>query len=322
MKKIIPFLKTKEPYYALCCYALGAVMLHYGVLKLMLSQCTVVPFSAWRHPLENIPGGQLTWAFLGYSSWFQFLLGVLEFVPAVLLFFRRTSFLGGILMLPATLGIFLVNRALHLWEFTHTLSAVLLLLNLLIVVFEWGKVKALWAIISGARQHFATFKIWTIVKVVALVAVSVTFGLKRYHFRETNSDFCGDWYHNHPNEWVLAGEKVNDSAVSFIPFKAYFMPTLTYSEYSKQTPNPRGFVQYEVDRTKYIINFKWVRYEYNGGNFHHFQGKYRYAFTGDSVLVLSNIYDPLRVPARGEENVALHTWLFKKRVMGHSIFTD
>ncbi len=322
MNKITSLLKTKEPYYALCCYILGGIMLHYGIMKMMLSQCMIVPFSVWRHPLESIPGGQLTWAFLGYSAWFQFLLGVLEFVPAVLLFFRRTSFIGGIVMLPATLGVFVVNRALHLWEFTHTLSAFLLLLNILIFVFEWARVKALVAIISGKEEQYAASTIWTVIKVVALLVISVTFGVKRYNFGNIHTEFAGDWRHNQPSEWTLEEEQIDGVRVNTSLFYAYFMPTETYSEFSSQTPNPRGFIEYDVDRAKHTIDFKWKRYEHNGGNLHHFKGKYHYSFAGDSILLISTMPDSAVLQASGQFKEPLHTWLLKKRVISRKNLTQ
>jgi hypothetical protein len=51
----------------------------------------------------------LAWAYLGYAPWFQRLLGVAEFVPALMLFFRRTARLAAVLMFAVLVNITLVN---------------------------------------------------------------------------------------------------------------------------------------------------------------------------------------------------------------------
>ena len=75
---------------------LAAGMMPYAISKLMRAQFQVSP--VWyTTPLGDVPTTVLTWAFLGYSPWFQILLGASEFVPAILLFFRRTQTLGAIM---------------------------------------------------------------------------------------------------------------------------------------------------------------------------------------------------------------------------------
>jgi hypothetical protein len=78
-------------------YLLGTVMLYYAMLKLINVQFQVSPFTYTR-PLDEVPGRMLAWAYLGYAPWFQRLLGVTEFAPALMLFFRRTARLAAALM--------------------------------------------------------------------------------------------------------------------------------------------------------------------------------------------------------------------------------
>ncbi len=116
-------------------YLLGILILTYGISKLANGQITV---SAWTYaqPLIRTSGAMLTWAFLGYQPWFQFLLGVLETVPGLLLLFRRTWRLGALLLLPVMLNVVLMNYAFELWQDTRILSAVLLAINIFLLACD------------------------------------------------------------------------------------------------------------------------------------------------------------------------------------------
>jgi uncharacterized membrane protein YphA (DoxX/SURF4 family) len=116
-------------------YLLGLVILTYGISKLENFQIQVSPWS-YDHPLVQAPGRVLAWAFLGYQPWFQFLLGVFETIPGLLLLFRRTWRVGALLLLPVMLNVVLINYALELWADTKIFSLVLLLLNLFLVACD------------------------------------------------------------------------------------------------------------------------------------------------------------------------------------------
>jgi uncharacterized membrane protein YphA (DoxX/SURF4 family) len=116
-------------------YLLGLGIITYGIAKLCNYQFQV---SAWTydHPLIQASGRMLTWAFLGYQPWFQFLLGISETIPGLLLLSRRTWRLGALLLLPVMLNVVLMNFALNLWLNTRITSSVLLLLNLFLVACD------------------------------------------------------------------------------------------------------------------------------------------------------------------------------------------
>lgn len=116
-------------------FVLGIVIITYGISKLTNTQITV---SAWTYaqPLIRTPGSMLTWAFLGYQPWFQFLLGALEIIPGVLLLFRRTWRLGALLLFPVMLNVVLMNYAMELWLDTRIVSSVLLSLNVFLLASD------------------------------------------------------------------------------------------------------------------------------------------------------------------------------------------
>jgi uncharacterized membrane protein YphA (DoxX/SURF4 family) len=88
--------------------ALG--MLPYGISKLCDFQFQAGA-SNYAQPLGEIPGTILTWAFLGYSPVFQFLMGAFETVPAIMLLFARTQRLGALLLFPVLLNVWDSCRA-------------------------------------------------------------------------------------------------------------------------------------------------------------------------------------------------------------------
>jgi hypothetical protein len=92
--------------------ALG--MMPYCISKLFDYQFQV---SAWNYtrPLGELPGTTLAWAFLGYSPVFQFLMGVFETVPTLLLLSTRTRRVGALLLFPVLLNVVMINYFLDLW---------------------------------------------------------------------------------------------------------------------------------------------------------------------------------------------------------------
>ncbi len=134
-------------------YALGLVILIYGISKLSNYQFQV---SAWDYdqPLIRASGSMLTWAFLGYQPWFQFLLGVFETMPGLLLLSRRTWRLGALMLFPVLLNVVLMNFAMELWLNTRIISSVLLLLNLILLACDLPMYRAFLAALLPAPAPF------------------------------------------------------------------------------------------------------------------------------------------------------------------------
>ena len=276
MNSIIVFLKKKDLYLGFARYILGLLMITYAVTKILRTQFVVIPFSLWQRPLETLSGISLAWAFLGYSPWFQIMLGFFELVPALLLLFRRTTLLGGILLLPMTLSVFLVNHALSLWDDTKLISLILLCLNCIVLLFQWKKLKEiiLIAIGKGLKFKFSAVEISVNLVLASLVTWFITADLLGYK-HQTNV-LTGDWYNKHPNEWILLSEKTNDSTLHHRLVKSYFG---AYGEYSEI--NDTGYVKrntffYDIDEKTRQLKF------YNNKN--KLINKCTYSLLGDTAL--------------------------------------
>ncbi|AMR34282.1 hypothetical protein A0256_23925 [Mucilaginibacter sp. PAMC 26640] len=280
MNSILAFLKKKDLYLGIARYLLGLRMIAYALSKILRTQFVILPFALWQRPLESVSGKNIAWAFLGYSDWFQILLGFLELIPALLLLFRRTTLAGAILMLPVTLNIYLINMALNLWEGTKNLSLVLLLLNCLILVFECRRIGAiLWIVVGRLKLRFAP---WEILINVLLVGCACFLSLNQLlAYRSQRNFLTGDWLNHHPNEWTLISESIGGSLQKPKELKAYYGAYGSYTELIDTTYEQNG-INYELDEHKHQLNF-------TTGN--HQKISYTYSFTKDSLLQMDRVID-------------------------------
>ena len=114
-------------------YFLGSVMLLYGLNKLFLVQMEYPKLSHFYTPLGDFKPMDLAWTFFGYSPPYEFIGGLLEFVAAILLFFRRTTLLGLLLFLGVMSNVLMFNYfygvAVKIFSTTLVLMGVFLLLE-------------------------------------------------------------------------------------------------------------------------------------------------------------------------------------------------
>lgn len=253
---IITYFKTKHLYLGIVRYSLGAFMLTYSLTKILKTQFALPGF-VWTETqtLETIASKQLAWVFLGYSTWFQVLLGFLELCPALLLFFKRTTLLGAILMLPVTLNVVLINYALDLWDGTKILSLMLLFLNLLVFVFEWRRVKSIFSMIIG-KGLSVKFDITEIVLNVTVILTVAYFSFQYLlgHTNQTNV-LTGDWLNQHPIEWTLVKEESKDSVLASRNLKLYFWGYGIYKEVDGS--NEVSPTAYSLDERKHQLMLKY-----------------------------------------------------------------
>ena len=299
MQPVITFLKKKDLYLGIARYILALEMLTYALTKILRTQFVLIPFSLWQRPLESLSGRNLAWAFLGYSPWFQVLLGFLELIPSVLLLFRRTTFLGAVLMLPMTLSVFLINQALNLWDATKVISLALLALNIVVFLFEWKRIKTLLQIVAGKGVRFR-FTGWEIIINVLVAGVVVWFALTDLlDYRNQTNVLTGDWLNQHPVEWTLKSEKIGDSTLHPGLLKSYYGAYGEYSEINDTGYVYRNMMSYDFDEKKHTLIFS--------NNKTRTYKKYSYKLSGDSLLTLISTIDSAK-------NIKL-TQQFKKRVI-------
>lgn len=90
-------------------YTLAMVMIGYGVPKLVKQQfgdpsiLQLVKTYGESSPMD------LLWTFMGFSTPYTFFGGVMELIPAMLLFFRRTALLGALLLMGVLANVVMLN---------------------------------------------------------------------------------------------------------------------------------------------------------------------------------------------------------------------
>ncbi len=147
----------------------------YGLIKIFGIQF-ILPSEVYEIPLKDIDGVTLTWAFMGFSKWFSLLLGLFEFVPAVLLLFNKTKLIGAIILFPSLLAIFLINNAFDFFVHMKIFTGLLLLADL--IILYWGR-KPILTFMNEATQAkiqwreviFNTFLIMALVVLIILFAM-------------------------------------------------------------------------------------------------------------------------------------------------------
>lgn len=269
MRTIYQYFKKNRLSVSLTRYILGISMIPYGLAKILKIQFNLPGFVyTQEQTLETINSRQLAWAFLGHSGWFQILLGLFELVPAVLLLFRKTYLLGAFLMLPVILNVLLVNYAYNLWESTKLISALLLILNSVIFILEWAKIKKISSILFDNSKYLKKNWIKELVintSVLAFILIGTLPDILR--FRNQVNEFTGDWPNNLPIEWILTKDEKSDNLSNDQSIKLYFW-TEGICEIRSKLNSTETF-HYEIDRNKKTLKlfqgdtlYKTVKYEF------------------------------------------------------------
>lgn len=88
---------------------LSTALLIYGFNKIYALQMPAPSLFKLSTPLGNLTPMELLWSFMGASPAYQMMAGWLEFIPGVLLLFRRTQLIGALLAAGVLLNVWLMN---------------------------------------------------------------------------------------------------------------------------------------------------------------------------------------------------------------------
>ncbi|HZX59350.1 MAG TPA: DoxX family membrane protein, partial [Mucilaginibacter sp.] len=93
----------------LCRCFLSAILLFYGLSKLVGEGQFHLGYQLYGQELGSMSGNMLAWAFFGYSKFYSYTIGIAEIAGGLLLMFRRTALLGAIFLFPVLLNITLID---------------------------------------------------------------------------------------------------------------------------------------------------------------------------------------------------------------------
>jgi hypothetical protein len=297
MSNVLRFLKSKGLYYGLARYSLAMLMMSFGMLKILGMQFnTIRPFATWSQPLEKLSGQQLTWAFMGHSSSFQLILGLLEFVPACLLLFRKTALAGAVFLLPMTIGVFLVNFQMNLWTNTKLDATFMLFANVVILVLDRDRVRSIFqTLISKGKTTTAEIGI-----AIVVLALAILPRILSQHYKTDQNELTGDWLNNGVYAYQLIGETEKGQPLPHPHTTAFFGPNAEYSEVNDSNGKSGSYKLYKIDSKSHTIEISPEEYGPWRGSHYTLSGHLSYSISTDTLRISDD---------------ASHTWTFTRRVI-------
>ncbi|MBA3683359.1 MAG: hypothetical protein H0W73_19670 [Bacteroidetes bacterium] len=95
----------------ICRYYLAFVLIGYGLHKVFKLQMSEISLGQLLMPIGDQSPMGLAWKFIGYSDIYCRFSGWCEVIPGILLMFRRTTLLGGLISLTVMFNVMIMNYA-------------------------------------------------------------------------------------------------------------------------------------------------------------------------------------------------------------------
>jgi hypothetical protein len=163
-------------------YGLATAMLSYAFIKVIPTQFGYLTPGELLRPLGQISRMRLLWDFMALSPGYTIFTGLVELFGAVLLLFRRSTVVGGIVLAGALINVVAMDFAYRVGALTYALS--LLLLDILILAPYLGSLceillvrgsGALPSEPSGPQQRWWHSRIWkaALISVLALPLIAI-----------------------------------------------------------------------------------------------------------------------------------------------------
>lgn len=101
--------RMAEGLWILARYYLAVVLLGYGLSKVFPMQFPEPGLIRLTQEYGDSSPMGLAWTFMGFSTGYQVFAGIMEVIPALLLFFRRTVLIGALIAAAVMTNVFLIN---------------------------------------------------------------------------------------------------------------------------------------------------------------------------------------------------------------------
>lgn len=214
--------------YVLLSYALALGMLGYAVSKIIAIQFQVFA-SSYAEPLSAVGGFFAIAAFFGRFRWFEMLLGFVEFVPAVLLMFRRTRAIGAVLLFGPILFVTIIDYAYlsATYEGVRPVITAMLVANLVLLTLD-SRIRSWFLDFLNLGRGVTRRYLWLelVAAVLLCSAVIIPFWRAVHDWQTDYGDFVGRPQINGRGTWDINSFVVDGSAVDLMarkePAKVYF----------------------------------------------------------------------------------------------------
>jgi len=90
-------------------YHVGLTLITYGLAKVFLLQFGEMDLDSLENIMGNHSGMQFLWAFMSYSKFYTMSTGWIEVIGAVLLLFRKSTFVGSFILFVAMVNVVLID---------------------------------------------------------------------------------------------------------------------------------------------------------------------------------------------------------------------
>ncbi|MEO6977114.1 MAG: hypothetical protein ABI113_02015 [Mucilaginibacter sp.] len=121
-------------------YWLAASICTYGFAKILRTQFEQ-SFSTSDSLVKSLSGFDLTWNYFGHSYAMAVVIAIFQIGGSILLLFRRTTFLGAMILFPVMLNILLINWFYNIAAYAF-LNSILYTSGLLyLILFRWKDIK-------------------------------------------------------------------------------------------------------------------------------------------------------------------------------------
>lgn len=151
-------------------YILALFMIMYGIDKLMGNFFDYQLF-ALDSKLADISEFQLAWFFYGKNPWQELFTGIMEFVPALFLFSRRTYYVACLVLLPVTAQVFILNLFFKIGGVTFPAACILLACNIYILYSQKEKIIAFFRSLNFTPVQVPGGKTNTFIKVLRGIGI-------------------------------------------------------------------------------------------------------------------------------------------------------
>lgn len=131
-------------------------MLVYGLGKFYGAMFDIATPEQLQKPMQEADLYHLTWYWFYRNTAFTFFIGAVQISGAILLLFRRTVILAGILLLPILLGIFMISIFCVGAVVLVTRVGFYLLLFSLLFAHRRRQLTAVWNVITAQEQERLT----------------------------------------------------------------------------------------------------------------------------------------------------------------------
>ncbi len=157
-------------------YILGIFMVFYGVPKLF-GTFFDYQLSALDTKLIDVSEFELAWYYFGKNNWQELVAGILEFVPGILLFNRRTYYFASLILLFVTSQVFILNLFFNIGNITFPAATILLACNTYIIFSQKQSIINFFKSLNFAPKINFTNRASFVVKILKVFGLIVVFGI-------------------------------------------------------------------------------------------------------------------------------------------------